>query len=52
MEIASAIQVKLWPQDTAAGFEHGINAAIQKLRDARGESASNPRYIGTLPRRG
>ena len=46
------IRLKLWPQDTAVAFDHSINAAIQKLRDALGETAGNPRYIETLPRRG
>ena len=46
------IRLKLWPQDTAVAFDHSINAAIQKLRDALGESAGNPRFIETLPRRG
>jgi DNA-binding winged helix-turn-helix (wHTH) protein len=46
------IRQKLWPQDTAVEFDHSINTAIQKLRDALGESAGNPRYIETLPRRG
>src|SRR5579872_6359107 len=42
----------LWPNDTVVEFEHSINAAIQRLRDALGDSASNPRYVETLPRRG
>jgi hypothetical protein len=46
------IRQKLWPLDTVVEFDHSINAAIQKLRDALGESADNPRYIETLPRRG
>src|ERR1022692_1727742 len=46
------IRQKLWPHNTAVEFDHSINAAIQKLRDALGESAGNPRYIETLPRRG
>jgi DNA-binding winged helix-turn-helix (wHTH) protein len=46
------IRQKLWPHDTVVEFEHSINAVIQKLRDALGESADNPRYIETLPRRG
>ena len=43
---------KLWPHHTVVEFDHSINAAIQKLRDALGESADNPRYIETMPRRG
>jgi DNA-binding winged helix-turn-helix (wHTH) protein len=46
------IRQQLWPKDTTVEFDHGINAAIQKLRDALGESADKPRYIETLPRRG
>ena len=46
------IRQKLWPHDTVVEFEHSINAVIQKLRDALGESADNPRYIETLPRKG
>jgi len=46
------IRLKLWPEDTTVAFDHSINAAIQKLRDALGESAGDPRFIETLPRRG
>lgn len=46
------IRQKLWPLDTVVEFDHSINAVIQKLRDALGESAIEPRYIETLPRRG
>ena len=46
------IRGKLWPNDTVVEFDHSINAAIQKLRDALGESAGKPGYIETLPRRG
>lgn len=46
------IRDNLWPGDTVVEFEHSINAAIQKLRDALGESAGDPKYIETLPRRG
>jgi len=43
---------KLWPADTFVDFEHGLNAAINKLREALGDSADNPRFVETLPRRG
>jgi TolB-like protein/DNA-binding winged helix-turn-helix (wHTH) protein/Tfp pilus assembly protein PilF len=43
---------KLWPGDTFVDFEHGLATAISKIRDALGDSAENPRYIETLPRRG
>jgi serine/threonine protein kinase len=42
----------LWPNDTVVEFEHSINAAIRRLRDALGDSAADPRYVETLPRRG
>jgi len=42
----------LWPADTFVDFDIGLNSAIKKLRDALGDSAEEPRYIETLPRRG
>ncbi len=41
-----------WPPDTFVDFENSLNTAINKLRDALGDSADNPRFIETLPRRG
>ena len=46
------IRQKLWPDNTVVEFDHSINAAIKRLRDALRESADKPRYIETLPRRG
>jgi TolB-like protein/DNA-binding winged helix-turn-helix (wHTH) protein/Flp pilus assembly protein TadD len=46
------LQQKLWASDTFVDFEHGLNKAINKLREALGDDANNPRYIETLPRRG
>jgi serine/threonine protein kinase len=46
------IRGKLWPNDTVVEFDHSINAAIQRLRQALGEPAEQPRYIETLARRG
>jgi len=46
------LQVKLWPSDTFVDFDHGLNAAVNKLREALGDSASEPRFIETLPKRG
>ena len=46
------IQKKLWPTDTFVEFDHSINAAIQRLRQALGDSADNPRFVETLARRG
>src|SRR6202163_679007 len=42
----------LWPSETFVDFEHGVNAAVNRLRDALGDSADSPRYVETLPRRG
>ena len=46
------IRKSLWPNDTVVEFEHSINAAVRRLRDALGDSADKPRYIQTLSRRG
>jgi TolB-like protein/DNA-binding winged helix-turn-helix (wHTH) protein/Flp pilus assembly protein TadD len=42
----------LWHSETFVDFEHGLNAAINRLREALGDSADNPEFIETLPRRG
>jgi len=41
-----------WPPDTFVDFDNSLNTAINKLRDALGDSADSPRFIETLPRRG
>jgi DNA-binding winged helix-turn-helix (wHTH) protein/tetratricopeptide (TPR) repeat protein len=46
------IRRKLWSGDVFVDFEHGVNSAVARLRDALGDSADSPRYIETLPRRG
>jgi cholera toxin transcriptional activator len=46
------LQQSLWPSDTFVDFDHSLNTAINKLRDTLGDSASSPRYIETLSRRG
>ena len=46
------IRKRLWPNDTIVEFEHSISAAMNRLRQALGDSAENPRYIETLARRG
>ena len=46
------IRKKLWPNDTVVEFDHSINAAIKRLRQALGDSADSPEYIETLARRG
>ena len=43
---------RLWSSDTFVDFDHGLNAAIKRLRDALGDSAENPRFVETLARRG
>src|SRR5262249_38483731 len=43
---------RLWPDETYGDFERGLNKAVTRLRDALRDSAENPRYIETLPRRG
>ena len=42
----------LWPADTFVDFDHGLNAAVKRLRDALGDSAESPRFVETLSRRG
>ncbi len=46
------LRKKLWPADTYVDFEHSLNAAVKRLRDALDDSADTPRYIETLSRRG
>jgi TolB-like protein/DNA-binding winged helix-turn-helix (wHTH) protein/Tfp pilus assembly protein PilF len=46
------LQTQLWPADTYVGFDEGLNTAIRKLRTAFGDSAENPCFIETVPRRG
>ena len=43
---------ELWPADIFVDFEHSLAAAVNKLREALGDSAENPKYIETLPKRG
>src|SRR6266851_6241397 len=40
---------RLWPGAIAGDFEHGLNAAVNKLRQALGDGANQPRYVETLP---
>ena len=47
----SMLRERLWP-DTYVGYEHGLNTAINKLRDLLGDSARSPRFVETLPRLG
>lgn len=48
----SEIQERLWPDGTFVDFDHSLNTAVNKVRDALGDSAGNPRFIETLARRG
>src|ERR1700746_586274 len=43
---------RLWPDDTFVDFEHSINTAVRRLRDALGDSAENPRFVETVARKG
>jgi TolB-like protein/DNA-binding winged helix-turn-helix (wHTH) protein/Tfp pilus assembly protein PilF len=43
---------RLWPRDTFVDFDHSLNTAIMRLRDALGDSSENPVFVETLPRRG
>ena len=42
----------LWPQGTFVDYEHGVNSAVNRIREALGDTASSPRFIETLARRG
>ena len=42
----------LWPKETFTDFDHGVNTAVQRIRRALDDSATNPRFIETLPRKG
>lgn len=46
------LRTRIWPQESFGDFDQAVNVAIAKLRTALGDSAENPRYIETLPRRG
>src|SRR5215470_4639557 len=46
------LRKRIWSEDTFVDFGHGLNAAVNKLREALSDSAEDPRYIETLPRRG
>ncbi len=47
----NTLRERLWP-DTHVAYEHGLNTAVNKLRDLLGDSAQNPRFVQTLPRFG
>ena len=46
------IRQQLWPQGTFVDFENGLNRAVNRLRDALGDSADEPKFIETIPRHG
>jgi TolB-like protein/DNA-binding winged helix-turn-helix (wHTH) protein/Tfp pilus assembly protein PilF len=46
------IRQRLWPDGTVVEFEHSVNSAVNRLRDALGDSPNKPHFIETLPRRG
>jgi TolB-like protein/DNA-binding winged helix-turn-helix (wHTH) protein/Flp pilus assembly protein TadD len=46
------LQTRLWPADTFVDFDHGLNKAISKIREALGDSAECPRFVETVARRG
>jgi len=46
------LRQRLWPEDTFVDFDHGLNTAMVKLRDVLGDSATNPKFIETIAKRG
>jgi DNA-binding winged helix-turn-helix (wHTH) protein len=46
------ISAALWPSDTFVDYDHGMNSAVNRIREALGDSAGNPRFVETLARRG
>jgi len=46
------LRERLWPGDTFVDFDHGLNSAIRRLRDALGDSADRPKFVETVPRKG
>ena len=46
------LRSRLWPADTFVDFDHSLNTAVNKLREVLGDSATSPRFVETLARRG
>jgi len=46
------IRERVWPADTFVDFDHGVNTAVNQVRNALGDAAANPTFIQTIPRRG
>ena len=53
-EVVSRLELRqrLWPEDTFVDFDHGLNKAVNRLRDALSDSAGNPRFVETIAKRG
>jgi cholera toxin transcriptional activator len=47
-----SLRETIWPADTFVDFDHSLNTAVNKIRESLGDSASNPRFVETLARRG
>jgi Tol biopolymer transport system component/DNA-binding winged helix-turn-helix (wHTH) protein len=46
------LRQRIWPSETAGDFDHGLNRAVNKVREALGDSADAPQFVETLPRKG
>ncbi len=46
------LRARLWPDGTFVDFDHGLNSAVSRLREALNDSATTPRFVETIPRRG
>ena len=46
------LRLRLWPEGTFVDFDHGLNSAVSRLREALKDSANTPRFVETIPRRG
>src|SRR5260370_37634514 len=46
------LRERLWPADPFVDFDHSLNTAVNKIREVLGDSASSPRFVGTVARRG
>lgn len=46
------LRAKLWENDTFVDFDHGLNSVVQRLRDCLSDTAENPKWVETVPRRG
>ncbi len=46
------LRQKLWPADTFVDFDHGLNSAVARLRESLNDSADEPRFVETIPKRG